>query len=221
MTKRVTGAAFNVRAGGFASKSLIGGDCPGLVDMSTMMGMFTARLGIRPAAGLFARRDSWRTVWTGDSFDGDFYGEGCWIEAWAGALPVAVRGCAAMKKAATKKGEAEIPFGVRLRQVRMGQKISLRKFSEMVGISPTYLSQVEQGHFVPPTADRVKKMAEILGEDPDEWIGLADRVPDDLEDRVKQHPKDMPELMRLATGLTPAQFETIKEQIRKMKKREK
>ncbi|MGB7326117.1 MAG: helix-turn-helix transcriptional regulator [Rubripirellula sp.] len=120
-----------------------------------------------------------------------------------------------------KKATSEIPFGVRLRETRMAKKISLRKFSEMVGVSPTYLSQVEQGHFAPPTADRVKRMAEILEEDSDEWIGLADRVPDDLEARVKQHPKDMPELMRLATGLTPAQFETIKEQIRKMKKREK
>ena len=120
-----------------------------------------------------------------------------------------------------KKATSEVPFGVRLREARMAKKISLRRFSEMVGVSPTYLSQVEQGHFAPPTADRVKRMAEILGEDSDVWIGLADRVPDDLEARVKQHPKDMPELMRLATGLTPAQFETIKEQIRKMKKREK
>ena len=151
-------------------------------------------------------------------FDGD--GFEVWWLARAGRQAIGGRSTNGWSET-MKKATSEIPFGVRLREARMAKKISLRKFSEMVGVSPTYLSQVEQGHFAPPTADRVKRMAEILKEDSDEWIGLADRVPDDLEARVKQHPKDMPEFMRLATGLTPAQFETIKEQIRKMKKREK
>ncbi|MBB3205100.1 transcriptional regulator with XRE-family HTH domain [Rhodopirellula rubra] len=112
-------------------------------------------------------------------------------------------------------------FGAVLREKRMAKKITLRKFAEMIGVSATYLSQVEQDHFAPPTADRVTKIAELLGEDPDEWIRLADRVPDDVDVMVRQHPKDMPELMRLATGLSPKQFEVIKEQIRKMKKRGK
>lgn len=112
-------------------------------------------------------------------------------------------------------------FGAVLRKKRMAKKITLRKFAEMIGVSATYLSQVEQDHFAPPTADRVTKIAELLGEDPDEWIRLADRVPDDVDVMVRQHPKDMPELMRLATGLSPKQFEVIKEQIRKMKKRGK
>jgi len=112
-------------------------------------------------------------------------------------------------------------FGAVLREKRMAKKITLRKFAEMIGVSATYLSQVEQDHFAPPTADRVTKIAELLGEDSDEWIRLADRVPDDVDVMVRQHPKDMPELMRLATGLSPKQFEVIKEQIRKRKKRGK
>ena len=98
--------------------------------------------------------------------------------------------------------------------------------SQLSGVSCTSsvanTSSVPSGdHFAPPTADRVTKIAELLGEDPDEWIRLADRVPDDVDVMVRQHPKDMPELMRLATGLSPKQFEVIKEQIRKMKKRGK
>ena len=52
-------------------------------------------------------------------------------------------------------------FGRLLREKRLEKKLSLRKFAELVGVSPTYLSQVEQEHVMPPTADRVKRMAEL------------------------------------------------------------
>jgi HTH-type transcriptional regulator, competence development regulator len=122
---------------------------------------------------------------------------------------------------AVKKASAAHTFGARLRQKRTDKKISLRKFAEMIGVSSTYLSQVEQGHYSPPTADRVTQIAAILGEDADEWIGLADRVPDDVDDIVKEHPKDMPELMRAARGMTPAQFAKLQEMIRKLRAKEK
>ncbi len=48
-------------------------------------------------------------------------------------------------------------FGESLRERRLAKGYSLRKFAELVGVSPTYLSQVEQGNVVPPTAERVSK----------------------------------------------------------------
>lgn len=45
-------------------------------------------------------------------------------------------------------------FGQILREARLAKGITLRKFAEMVGISPTYLSQVELGNVDPPTARR-------------------------------------------------------------------
>ena len=53
-------------------------------------------------------------------------------------------------------------FGRFLREKRMAKGTSLRKFAEKVGVSATYLSQVEQGNVLPPTADRVQRMAESL-----------------------------------------------------------
>ena len=38
------------------------------------------------------------------------------------------------------------PFGQVLREKRVEKKYSLRKFAQLVGISPTYLSQVEQSN---------------------------------------------------------------------------
>jgi len=55
-------------------------------------------------------------------------------------------------------------FGARLREKRLAKQITLRKFATMISVSSTYLSQVEQGRYVPPTADRVRQIAEILGE---------------------------------------------------------
>lgn len=108
-------------------------------------------------------------------------------------------------------------FGQRLREKRIEKGFSLRRFAELVGVSPTYLSQVEQGNVMPPTADRVKRMAELLGENPDEWIALAGRVPDDLPEIIQQRPTEMPELLREASGLTDDQFRELREQLRKLK----
>jgi transcriptional regulator with XRE-family HTH domain len=108
-------------------------------------------------------------------------------------------------------------FGQVLRKARLERKVSLRKFAGQVGVSPTYLSQVEQDNVMPPTADRVKRMAELLGENPDEWIGLAGRVPEDLPGIIQQQPTEMPELLREASGLSADQLRQLREQIRKLK----
>jgi transcriptional regulator with XRE-family HTH domain len=108
-------------------------------------------------------------------------------------------------------------FGQVLRETRIARKISLRKFAELVGISPTYLSQVEQDNVMPPTADRVKRMADLLGENSDEWIALAGRVPEDVPGIIRQQPTEMPQLLREVSGMTADQLRQLREQIRKIK----
>ena len=70
---------------------------------------------------------------------------------------------------------------------------------------------------MPPTADRVKRMAELLSENPDEWIGRAGRVPEDLREIIRLQPTEMPELLREASGLSADQLRQLREQIRKLK----
>lgn len=110
-----------------------------------------------------------------------------------------------------------MPFGHVLRARRLAKKLGLRKFAELVGVSPTYLSQVEQCNVMPPTADRVKRMAELLGENSDEWIALAGRVPDDVSEIISKQPTEMPKLLRDASGLTLEQLRQLREQIRRLK----
>jgi transcriptional regulator with XRE-family HTH domain len=110
-------------------------------------------------------------------------------------------------------------FGQVLREARLAKGITLRKFAEMVGISPTYLSQVEQDHVDPPTAERVHTMANLLGANADEWTALAGRVPEDLPGIIQKQPTAMPELLREASGLTAEQLRFLREQARKLKER--
>jgi transcriptional regulator with XRE-family HTH domain len=106
-------------------------------------------------------------------------------------------------------------FGEVLRETREG-RFSVRKFAELSGVSPTYLSQVEKGNVAPPTAERVKVMAELLDADPDEWTLLAGRLPTDLTEIIMQHPNRMPELIREAGELDDQQFDKIRQLIAAM-----
>ena len=103
-------------------------------------------------------------------------------------------------------------FGQVLRAARLAKGIMLRKFAQMVGISPTYLSQVEQDHVDRPTAERVYTMATLLGANADEWTALADRVPEDLPGIIQKQPTAIPELLREASGLTAEQLRILREQ---------
>lgn len=107
-----------------------------------------------------------------------------------------------------------------LREKRLAKGLSLRAFAKLVDVSPTYLSQVEQGNVDPPTAERVRRMAELLHENPDHLIALAGRVPEDLPEIIQKRPTEMPELLREANGLTPEQLRDLTEHVRKLKGRE-
>lgn len=108
-------------------------------------------------------------------------------------------------------------FGQLLRERRISKGFSLRKFAALVGISPTYLSQVEQDNVDPPTADRVKKMAELLGENVDEWTSLAGRLTEDLPEIIHEAPNAVPDLLRAVRGLTADQLKQLREAAERMK----
>jgi transcriptional regulator with XRE-family HTH domain len=108
-------------------------------------------------------------------------------------------------------------FGQRLREKRIEKNFSLRKFAGLVGVSPTYLSRVERDNVMPPTADRVKRMADLLGENSDEWIAFAGRVPEDVPQILQKKPTEMPKLLREASILSSKQMHELMVQLRRIK----
>jgi transcriptional regulator with XRE-family HTH domain len=92
-------------------------------------------------------------------------------------------------------------FGALVRREREAREIGLREMAKMIGVSPTYMSKVERDEFPPPAEDKVRKIAEIIGRDPDELLALAGRVSSDLSDIIKHQPVELAALLRTAKGL--------------------
>ena len=113
-------------------------------------------------------------------------------------------------------------FGKRVRELREEKKrtdpaFSLRQFAERVGISPAFLSKVENGKFDPPSAENIQKMAELLGVDADELLALANRVGMDLPEIIIAKPKAMADFLRTARDLSEENIEKLTRQAKKMK----
>jgi|GEM_PF-446412 len=109
-------------------------------------------------------------------------------------------------------------FGATVRRLREEQRIGLRKFAQLVGMSPTYLSKVERDEFKPPTEEKVRAIAEALGQDPDELLALAGRVSTDLTDIIQRHPREMATFLRAANGLSAEQMRRLAEEALRKKK---
>ncbi len=114
------------------------------------------------------------------------------------------------------KRKSPIPFGTRLRERRLEAGYSLRKFADQLGVSSTYLSQVEQSKYDPPTAERAARIAEIFDEDPDEWIGYAGRVPEDIQDVVRRASPQMLGLIRSISRLSDRQIFDLKADVNRL-----
>lgn len=111
-------------------------------------------------------------------------------------------------------------FGHALRTLRMDKNVTLRELARRLDVTPTYLSQVEQDKFNPPTADRVKQIGGILGlsqEQVDGLVVLAGRVPRELHDVLDEHPHEMATFLRTARGLTAEDLRQLTEEAQRLK----
>src|SRR6266540_1412080 len=110
-------------------------------------------------------------------------------------------------------------FGALVRREREAKEIGLREMAKKIGVSPTYLSKVERDEFPPPVEDKVRKIADILGRDPDELLALAGRVASDLADIIRQRPREMADFLRAAKSLTREDMARLARQAQKSKQK--
>ena len=92
-------------------------------------------------------------------------------------------------------------FGPTLRMLRQKAAYSLRQFAAMVGLSPSYLSRIERGKDPPPPETKIKRIAELLGGEPDDWLAAAGRVAYDLQLIIRLHPALYGALLRSLSRL--------------------
>lgn len=109
-------------------------------------------------------------------------------------------------------------YGDRTRRVREEKEYGLREFAKLLGVSATYLSQVERNELPPPAEVRVVKTAELLGLDQDELLALAGRVPSDLEHIILEKPRGTADLLRHVKKMTVKELESLNERLSKDKR---
>ena len=94
-----------------------------------------------------------------------------------------------------KKYHYDDNFGKYIRERRMNKEISLRKFAELVGISPVYMSKIETGDYSPPAEDKIKSIAKYLGIPSDYLLKLAGKIDSELYNIILNN-KTAPEFLR-------------------------
>jgi HTH-type transcriptional regulator, competence development regulator len=88
-------------------------------------------------------------------------------------------------------------FGHLIRQARKDKGYSQRELAEKVELDFTYLSKLENNRAdYPPKEDVIRSLAVHLDLDAEELIFLSGRIPQNDEEVLKQHYKNMPTLFR-------------------------
>lgn len=81
------------------------------------------------------------------------------------------------------------------------KRFSLRALAGRVGFQPAYLSKIERGLEAPPGEEKIVRLAEELGDDPDVLLALGGKVSSDLQEAIRLRPKLFAELIRTARDL--------------------
>lgn len=98
--------------------------------------------------------------------------------------------------------EIQPAFGQFIRQRREAHQalnradFSLRAVARRLDCQPAYLSMVERGTCGPPSEGVIKKLAEILKEDPDVLLALAGKLSSDLRQAIMKRPSLFADLIR-------------------------
>lgn len=72
-----------------------------------------------------------------------------------------------------KTGENSVVFGAFIQQKREAMGITQTRLANEVGITPPYISQIETEYAPPPSESVVRRIAQILGEDENQLLNLA------------------------------------------------
>ena len=115
-------------------------------------------------------------------------------------------------------------FGQVVRELRIKNRdySSLREFAKKVGLSPAYLSRIENEKEPPPSEAVVERLAEALGTDKYELFSYAGRVPTEFLETFRRNPKGVASFMRRVqeVGLeSDSDWEEIESTISKMKRK--
>lgn len=86
-------------------------------------------------------------------------------------------------------------LGQRIKTRRLEKGLTQRELAEAAGITVPYMSKIEADRET-PTDEKLRRIAEELGMNPDELILAAGRLPDDVMERLAADPTKALEFLR-------------------------
>ena len=108
-------------------------------------------------------------------------------------------------------------FGQKIKDFRIQHTdYSLRKLAELIKISPTYLSRIENDKESPPSEDIIVRIAKTLGMNEDELLSTANKISPDVQHTISSNPETLPSFIRTVSSLDGAALEEINEIINLM-----
>ena len=99
-------------------------------------------------------------------------------------------------------------FGNFIRSKRLEKGYTLRKFCEVVEISPAFISRMERDEIDPPSEEKLRAMAQALSMDAEELIFKAKRIPDSAKKMMIDRPDLLP-LLRIASTRDAADLKQL------------
>jgi transcriptional regulator with XRE-family HTH domain len=90
-------------------------------------------------------------------------------------------------------------FGSIVRQLRRSQGIGLKTLAPELGVSPGYLSKLEN-ELVRPSPEMVSRVATYFDYSEDDLFRAAERLPPDVLDILRSHPEEAVDLLRRRFG---------------------
>lgn len=91
-------------------------------------------------------------------------------------------------------------FGERIRELRKAKNLTLRDVAAKVKVNFTYVSKIENhkldfGEY--PSEELIRKLAKVLGGDVDELLLLAEKIPEEIKQRVLERPDAFRKIAKL------------------------
>ena len=91
-------------------------------------------------------------------------------------------------------------FGLLIREKRLERNLSMRKFAEIIDVSPAYISQIENKQFI-PSEQIIKAIAEALNLNFVHICLLAGKIPKDIHNKIVANIKSDPERVKNFFGI--------------------
>jgi transcriptional regulator with XRE-family HTH domain len=106
-------------------------------------------------------------------------------------------------------------FGNRVRQLRQERALTQRQLAALLDVTSTYISKVENTklhHGDYPSESFIIHLAEALDADTDELLLLADKVPPQIRQRIRERP----DVFRKLANLNDQQLDQLIQRVSKM-----